>query len=307
MGVKSKNLKYTSVYFLRLMRRRLPETINHADKCLMCGRCVEMCPVEVESCTLKVLKRDEQIPTKRLRMAYLSNIQIKEDKTDLLYYAGCMTHLTPIIYTSLFKILKKSGIKYSFMDKEGSICCGRPLMLSGDMYSARELIEKNSQIIIDSGAKTLLLSCPICYKIFKEEYNLPGVEIIHHSEYLNQLLNEGKISLNKSKKSFVFHDPCDLGRGSGIFEQPREILKKAGELRSNSQERGNSHCCGGSIGSLSLDKDERMEITKDALSILFENNPDELITACPLCYKTFKNINEKPTLDIAQVVAEQMK
>jgi len=82
---------------------------------------------------------------------------------------------------------------------------------------------------------------------------------------------------------------------------------KAGELRFASEERGKSHCCGGSLGSLSLDKEERKEITKAALSTLFENNPDELVTACPLCYKSFKNINVKPTADIAQVVAEQMK
>jgi len=306
MTVKSENSKLTSVYYLRLMRRRLPESMNHADKCLMCGRCVEMCPVEIDSCKLKVLKREEEISEKRLRMTYLSEVQVNINKSDVLYYAGCMTHLTPVIYNSLFKILQKSGTQFSFMDKDGSICCGRPLMLSGDTYSAKELIEKNRQTIIDSGAKTLLLSCPICYKVFKEEYDLPGVEVVHHTEYINRLLNEGKIAINKSGKSFVFHDPCDLGRGSGIFEQPREILMKAGELRFASEERGKSHCCGGSLGSLSLDKEERNGITKAALDTLFENNPDELVTACPLCYKSFKNINGKPTADIAQIVAEQM-
>jgi len=307
MAVKSENSKLTSVYYLRLMRRRLPESMNHADKCLMCGRCVEMCPVEIDSCKLKLLKREEEVSEKKLHMAYLSKIKTDVNNSNVLYYAGCMTHLTPIIYKSLFKILQKSGTQFSFMDEDGSICCGRPLMLSGDLYSAKELIEKNRQTIINSGAKTLLLSCPICYKVFKEEYDLQGIEVVHHTDYINRLLNEGKIALNKSDKSFVFHDPCDLGRGSGIFEQPREILMKAGELKFASEERRMSHCCGGSLGSLSLDKEDRKEITKAALSILLENNPDELITACPLCYKTFKNINSKPTADIAQVVAEQMK
>lgn len=307
MTAKKENSKFTSVYFLRLLRRRKHESLSPADKCLMCGKCVEVCPVEIESCRLKLLKREEQITQNGQRMSFLNDIHESTAVADVLYYAGCMTHLTPVIYDSLFKILEKSGTKYSFMDKDVTVCCGRPLMLSGDNLASNEMIKKNEKIILASGAKTLLLSCPICYKVFKENYNLPTIEIVHYTEFIGKLIKEKKIILKKQSNSFVFHDPCDLGRGSGIYEQPREILIEAGNLMTSPEEKGLSYCCGGSLGSLSLDNEERKTITSASLENLFENNPDKLVTACPLCYKTFKNVNEKPTLDIAQVVAQQMQ
>jgi Fe-S oxidoreductase len=115
-----------------------------------------------------------------------------------------MTHLAPAIYLSLFKILKKAGIEYNFMDADGSICCGRPLMLSGDFKGASQLIDKNKDIILNSGCTTLLLSCHICYKVFREEYILQGIEVVHHSVYINYLLNSGKLRLTEFMKVLYF-------------------------------------------------------------------------------------------------------
>mgnify|MGYP006362605055 FL=1 len=83
-----------------------------------------------------------------------------------------MTALTPMISKSMTSILEKAGVSYDFMDKEGGICCGRPMLMAGRIDQAKSLIEKNSEIIKESEADILLLSCPICYKIFKERYRL---------------------------------------------------------------------------------------------------------------------------------------
>ena len=107
------------------------------------------------------------------------------EKVDVLYFAGCMTHLTPTIKNSMVRLLDASGVNYSFLDEEGGVCCGRPLMLAGQDKEARELINYNSQLIWKSGAHTLVTSCPICYKVFKESYYL-DVEVLHHTQFIKK-------------------------------------------------------------------------------------------------------------------------
>ena len=87
-----------------------------------------------------------------------------------------MTSLTPMIMKSMTSLLKKAGVNYGIMDKDGGICCGRPMLMAGRIDQAMELVAKNTEIIKESGADILLLSCPICYKIFKEKYALEGIE-----------------------------------------------------------------------------------------------------------------------------------
>ena len=226
----------------------------------------------------------------------------KYSSAKVLYYAGCMTHLTPAIYRALFNIMDKADVEYSFMDKEGSICCGRPLLLSGGEVKAKEMIDSNKKQIEESDAAILLLSCPICYKMFKEEYNLQGIEVMHHTEYLEKLIREKAIVVERNDISMSYHDPCDLGRGSGIYAQPRIVLNSIGTLKRATEERSKSICCGGSLGSTKFSHEERDIIAQNSLESLYRENPDILVTSCPLCLKSFSGINNGETLDIAQVV-----
>ena len=307
MTTKKRNIKFSSVYYIRLLRRRSEESLATAEKCLMCNKCVDACPVGIDSTRLKLIKRQEESGKSKTNHDYLKSIDNKVYAPDsVLYYAGCMTHLTPAIYKSFFKILDRANIKYTFLDKDGSICCGRPLFMSGDKEGAEKLINKNREQIISSGCKTLILSCPICYKFFKEEYKLDGIEVVHHSVYINNLLKSGRIELQKGIDSFVFHDPCELGRGSGIYNEPRELLSAIGVIKEASQEKNMSICCGGSLGSLTLSFTEREQIAKSSLNSLLINKPEKLITACPLCLKSFSTYNSIPTRDIAQIVSENL-
>lgn len=309
--------KYTTVYLIRELRRRKNSALTTSNQCLMCNKCVEVCPVGIDSTRLKLLKKQEQFSTvffsynnlpKELQSNWKSVISNKTSPKEepILYYAGCMTHLTPSIYESLFKILDKAGINYSFMDRDGAICCGRPLMLAGAVEHARVLMENNRSIIESSGAKILLLSCPICYKIFKEEYKLTNIKVLHHSEFIKELINRGKISLNKTELKVTYHDPCDLGRGSGIYDQPREILSSFTTLIKPKEEREMSICCGASLATTNFSHQQRNDMTKCALTALNAAKANVLVTACPLCLKTFSPIYNKPTMDIAQIVAKQM-
>lgn len=215
-----------------------------------------------------------------------------------------MTALTPSIHKAMTGILEKAGTDYTFMDRDGGICCGRPMLMAGRIAQAKEMIEKNTAIIKASGADTLLLSCPICYKIFKEQYQLEGIEVIHHTEFFDRLIESGKITLNGSDTRYVYHDPCELGRGCGIYEQPRNVVRKAGELVEAEKHGKESICCGGSLGSLTLGFDKRKALTENALANLTIASPDTIVTACPLCRSTFNRYSDIPVKDIAEIVDE---
>lgn len=310
MGHK-KNLRYATVYFNRLLRRRnYARCEESADKCLMCGKCVAVCPVGVDSCALKLQIRSRENPKVPVDYSYFDRIPVPSPGSSadkVLYYAGCMTQLTPVISKSVRKILEKAGIDYKMMDEFGGVCCGRPMLLSGKTSVAEEMIRKNTAIIKDSGAATLLLSCPICYKVFKDNYDLKGIRIVHYTEYFDELMKKGLISLTKTQERMVYHDPCELGRGCGIYRQPRNVLESVSELVEAEKHGDESMCCGGSLGSVTLSYEERKSITMDSLDNLTCASPERIVTACPLCLKTFSPYSSCKVSDFAEVIAENIE
>lgn len=319
MSVIDNKVEYTTVYLLRKLRRRKRDTLEVSKECLMCGKCVAACPVGIDSCRLKLLKRGENFKSSLFNLKYLTEKSVKVSDSSLTkihekslsvkkvaYYAGCMTHLTPTIYKSVLSVLNKASVKYTFIDESGSVCCGRPIILTGGHSAAKEMIEYNKRLIKESGASILLLSCPICCKVFKEEYNLENIEIMHHSEYLERLISESVIKVKKGEFSAVYHDPCELGRGMEIYNQPREVLKRCLTLKSAGIEDKNSICCGGSLAGIKFSLSEKDEITRHSLDNLCFRSPDFIVTSCPLCLTTFNRLNRIPTLDIAQIVDNQI-
>jgi Fe-S oxidoreductase len=311
------------------MMKAIRNNANIADiagNCLMCGRCDQVCPVGIELSPIRMIQRragESDVVFKNSYRGYFRSRQnviaektnsapvynflpeTNPEKVDVLYFAGCMTHLTPSIKNSMVKILEASGLNYSFIDEEGGVCCGRPLMLAGQDREARELINFNSQLIWKSGAQTLVTSCPICYKIFKESYYL-DVEVLHHSQFIKNLIDEGAVKLNFLRKRVVYHTPCDLGRGSGVYDEPKEVLRHISRLEKTKFEDNNSLCCGGSLANLKIGSEKRRQIATMAVSELTKANPDILATSCPLCKKTFSSVTPTRVADIAEIVAEAL-
>ncbi len=218
-----------------------------------------------------------------------------------------MTQRTPAIIKAMESVFRKAGVDYAFMDKDGGLCCGRPMLMAGRFDQARQLIRKNREIIKASGAGTLVLSCPICYKVFREHYKLEGIRVVHHTEYMLELVKAGRLQLESGTGTMVYHDPCELGRGCGVYEQPRELLRMAGPLSEAAQNRELSICCGGSLGSLTLGDDKREDMTRNALHNLTVSDPGTIVTACPLCKSTFARYADRPVEDIAETVNKHTK
>ena len=307
MSVDKANVKDCTVYLTRQIRRKNEERVAEiSDKCLLCGKCQAVCQVCVEGPNLRVAQR--AIRHYKLTPDY-SNIDVQPmmdavRNSKVLYFSGCMSQLTPGIGKSVESILTKAGVDFTWMDRDGGLCCGRPMFTAGRVAEAEALVRKNEEIILNSGADTLLVSCPICYKMFRENYQLPGIHIVHYVPFINQLVKSGKLKIEKKCATYVYHDPCELGRGCGMYEEPRELLARVADVVEADKNRTESVCCGGSLGSLSLDFEHRKKITLSALENLCTNQPDAIATACPLCKSTFARYADRPVKDIAEIVNE---
>ena len=332
MSEYKNDYKKTAVYFMRNIRRKNKREVRKMTEiCLMCGKCIEVCPLGIDSLNIKIAQRENISYRMKSDFGYLGSQQVNEttrqlvesqsrkvaksqsleseseSKSKIVYFAGCMSHLTPKITRSMVKIFKEAKEDYEFLDMNGSICCGRPMMLTGKKKEAQALIDKNTELIKNSGAKRLVLSCPICYKVFKEEYNLEGIEILHHTQYINELIEKEKIHIDRSDKRYVYHDPCELGRAFKVYDEPRNIIDNIGLLTAAKSNKDMSVCCGGSIGSLTMTLEERDEITANSVKDLMHNNPEEIVTACPLCQKTFARKSPIAVKDIAEIVVENLE
>jgi len=289
-----------SVYFLQFIRNN-----ENVDKslfgCIICGRCQEACPVHINLNDLRTALRIKA--SKPLTFSYEYTQKALQQKAGIIYFAGCMTHLTPQIKFSMRRIFDFLGDNVWFMDEDKSICCGAPLMLAGQYDSASQLIQKNTELIMASGAKTLILSCPICYKAFREDYVLPGISIKFHAVYLNEMIRQGRLpKINLGFKT-IYHDPCALGRGSKIYDQPRYVIDSYSQRIRLKKEKAEALCCGAGLGAINLPIEAKNKVTFEAMSYFARFKPNALITACPLCKKTFARDRRIPVLDIAELTA----
>jgi Fe-S oxidoreductase len=296
-----------SVYVLKHIRYR-NLTDEKLFNCMLCGRCQSDCPVGLNLNDLRITQRIESTKEYNSSYEYLKNDPAKADpKIEVIYFAGCMTHLTPAILKSMKELFALAGVNYWFMDENKTACCGRPLMLVGQYEAAKMLVAHNRQQILASGAKKLVVSCPICYKVFNEDYALPGVSVQHHSEYLLELMADKRLPVNKIPMRVVYHDPCELGRGSGIYHQPRLLIDEYADLIPMKNEKEKAYCCGGSLANIKIQMNERNQIRDRALDEYLEYRPEVLATACPLCKKTFAKSNRLPVHDISEIVYMAIK
>jgi Fe-S oxidoreductase len=312
-----------SAYLMKAIRNNT-DTSDIAYNCLLCGRCDQACPVGIELSPIRMIQRrasESEIKYNNTWKGYFrskQSVSVQKQSTksnydflpendpgkaDVLYFAGCMTHLAPSIKIAMTRIMNASGLKWTFIDEKEGVCCGRPLMLAGQDKEARELINFNSQIIWKTGAHTLVTSCPICYKVFKESYYL-DVEVLHHTQFIKNCIDEGLVKMNFLHKRVSYHTPCELGRNSGVYDEPREVLRHVANLETTGFEDENSLCCGGSLGNIILSQAKKRQIATDVAAELTKQNPDYLATACPLCKKTLASVSKSKVADISEIVAE---
>ncbi len=236
-------------------------------------------------------------------------------KAEVVYFVGCMASFSPQIQdipAAFAQILEKAGVDFLILG-EKEWCCGYPLMGAGMSKEAEELIKHNTKVIEKTGAKMVVFSCPSCYKTFKEHYSI-NAALLHHTQFIELLIREGKIKLGEIEKKLTYHDPCDLGRHSGVYEEPRQVIKSIpkAEFVELEKNREFATCCGGG-GDLELVKPElTTRISLEVVEEAKEVEAQTIVTACQQCKRVIKKgvaeSKEKlEVVDIAEIVLDAME
>ena len=295
-----------SVYYLRDRRYNML-SLKVANNCLMCGRCETVCPVGINLATLRLNSRATRrnIPNEG-RYKYIKGIDRSSGEGRVGYFAGCMTSLTPATQRSMEQIFNTVGEDVWYADKDGGVCCGRPLMLSGETDAARKMVAYNTDLLRKHNITTLVTSCPICLRTFKENYHLDGIEVLHHSEYIEHLVTEGILHLKQTTEQYTYHDPCELGRGLGIYNAPRNVISAMGNLREAKHNREHALCCGSSLANTVINDVQQQTIAKRMTQELEDTGCDTIVTSCPLCNKAIARATTLPTKDISELVVHNI-
>lgn len=299
------------VYLLKALRNKeiFRSASEISEHCMMCNRCMEDCPVNID---LEKIRHQVRVEDKRGidtsgNYGYIQNIRPFNAEGRVAFFGGCMSKLTPGIVESMLRIFEAAGVPYWYMDKSQNVCCGRPLYQQGLVRQAMDLRNKNAAMISQSGAVLLVTSCPICYQSFTKEYNL-SIPVMHHTEYIHRLIQQGRLRPECEETLRVaYHDPCELGRGCGIYDAPREVLGSVATLCATASEREKSLCCGFNLGNTVATTDQQGLIRDAAYRNLAEVRPDVIATACPMCKKAFMHGPQGlPVKDVAELVCDAL-
>jgi len=216
---------------------------------------------------------------------------------NVLYYPGCLTKfVVKEVGENYRKILRKIGIDFIEL-KDLEVCCGSPVLNAGYKEDAKKLAEKNFKIFKEHSVKKIITSCPACFKTFSQEYPKLlknwDIEVKHITQTISEAVKKGKIKPKKVEGKITYHDPCHLGRYANVYEEPREVIKLAGDFVEMEFNRENAFCCGGGGGLKSNFPELSREISKERIKQAEEVKVNLLITSCPLCYICLKEASKK--------------
>ncbi len=258
-----------------------------------------------------------------MNVPVMAEMAASGESPDILFWVGCsgsFDQRAQKITRAFATILDKAGIKYAILGKEEA-CTGDPARRSGNEFLFQMMAYNNIQVLNGYGIKKIVTACPHCFNIFKNEYpELGGTyEVIHHTTFLQQLINDGTIKLQEGGsfkgKRITYHDSCYLGRGNGIYEAPRKVLEALdADLVEMKRCRSNGLCCG--AGGAQMFKEEEKGNTRvnlERTTEAIETGAGIVAAACPFCNTMFtdgiKNKdkeNEIAVMDVAELVAAGM-
>lgn len=207
----------------------------------------------------------------------------------ILYWQGCFSRTrNPEIVEANIELVKKLGFEVVKLENEG--CCGDPLLLAGFMENAKVNAEKTAKTINETGVDLVVTGCPGCYHTFKE-YEELGVkipEIKHITQIVAENLDKLKFKV-KDKEKIVYHDPCELGRWCGVYDEPRKVLNVVAEVVEPLLTKEATRCCGGGGSLLQVKADLSIRVAETRIERDIEpTGVKKIVTACPACYSTLR-------------------
>jgi Fe-S oxidoreductase len=288
------------------------EVIDSLYACSGCANCSEMCPTQIDYVEVIVKIREEIVKKDLLpnsqkllrenlikehnpfgekqteRGTFLPKSKQTPRKSKNLYFVGCSaSYSSNRIPKSILRVLDTIGFDYTVLGKE-EVCCGDPLERMGEVEKAHQFFQRNLERFKELEVETIFASCPGCYRNLKKNLSSNGFRVQHITELLFELVREGRISFKEFLRRVIYADGCDLGRQSGVFEEPREVIKSIPgvKLLEFDYNRKEAICCGGPISAGYPELAHKIAARK--VKEAQEKKVDLIITACPMCFVNLK-------------------
>jgi heterodisulfide reductase subunit D len=349
-GLKS-HLKSKAGVFSKFLGRRPPSAEalkRYADtvfRCTLCSNCEEVCPLGIRLKELWLSLREDLVQEKacpskidmiRTNLAKSRNVfgednseraEWVEDmrkppadgyvkpQAEVVYITGCVSAYFPLaqkIPIALAEIMDASGIDFTLLGEQ-EWCCGFPLLGAGLMEMFEDFRAQNLAAVKAKGARTVVFACPSCYQMWREYYRTE-LELLSAPELLLRLVRQNKAPLGDLPLTITYHDPCDLGRGARVFDEPREVIRAIPgvTLIELPRSRENCMCCGGGGNLEMVDADLAAKIAKEKIEEALSTKAQAVVTSCQQCVRTMtsyvkRNKIQLEVLDIVQLVRRALK
>jgi Fe-S oxidoreductase len=210
---------------------------------------------------------------------------------EVLVYLGCNTSFTEMKITKyLFDIMDRAGVDYTYLGKDEP-CCGMLNYLVGLEVKGFAQTMKGKLDALKPRPKTVVTPCPGCFRSLSQNYaeHLElGITVKHIVQFFLELMETGKLKVKKKLEGKVlYHDPCDLGRHTGIYDEPRKLLSYFTQVQEFQYNKEQARCCGGGGGLMAMNYEMSVGIAKERLLEAVEKGADIIVTACPSCEDSF--------------------
>jgi len=259
-----------------------------------------------------------------IKVPLMSQLAAEGVEPEVLFWVGCagsFDQRAQMVTKAFVKILNKVGVSFAILGEEES-CTGDPARRSGNEFLFQMMAVQNIEVLNMYNVKKIVTACPHCFNTLKNEYKELGgdYEVIHHTKYLQGLINDGKIKLKGGGsfkgKRITYHDSCYLGRANDIYEAPRIVLQLLdAELVEMKRCKTNGLCCG--AGGAQMFKEEEngtLRVNQERTKDVLESKADIVAAACPFCNTMLTDgVKEKEkqdsikVLDVAEIIEQSME
>ena len=293
------------------------EVVENAFKCTTCFACVVTCPSDFETPHMMEKFREHLVEMdlnppahKKIRDNILkvgnpfgeeSVVGEENDDYDVIYFPGCTAkYRFEDTMNATKRILDELGVKYTIPND--LVCCGSVLLRSGYKNDAKQVMNKNTEIL---KGKKVVVSCAGCYATFTRDYE--GLDVTHLVDFLSDKID--KLDLKDVPKKVAYHDPCHFGREFQKFDVPREVIRKVPktELVEFSKNRNECQCCGGGGGLRSHNKDLSLSLAEKKMEEAKDMGIDAIISTCPFCELNLSTVSDIKVYDVAEYILSSLE
>ncbi|MEN3044790.1 MAG: (Fe-S)-binding protein [Candidatus Hydrothermales bacterium] len=310
--------------------------------CTTCGACMEACPLDIKHLPYIVnLRRGEVLSEGKFpgelsfffknmeqkqnpwglwsdeRVKWMEGLPIKRafesKRFEYLYFVGCASSFDERLKNiprSVVKILNYLNVDYAVLGEE-EICNGDPARRAGNEYLFQMIVESNLEIFKNYQFDKIIVHCPHCFNVFKNEYPDFGFkkEVIHITEFLIERVKSGKLNLKRKEKLFTFHDPCYLVRHNRIYKEPRILIKSIGKLKEPKNTGYFSFCCGAGGARMWMETKKGKRVNTVRMDELKNLNVKDILVSCPFCLRMLEDAKREigaddyEVMDITEIIA----